>query len=468
MTRMRVLIKGACVITLDRRLGDLPCGDVLIEDSRIAAIGADLDVTDAEIIDGRDRIVIPGFVDTHRHLWQTQLRGIAADWTLMQYLTAILGGVAPAFTPDDTYAGNLLGVLEGLDAGITTMVDWSHALNTPAHADAAFDALTDSGARAVLAHGNANAIWGAPDVRADWSDLARLKTERAASDDQLVTLAIALRGPDYADMDATIADWNAARELGMRITVHVGAGAFTERPVGRLNDQGLLGPDTTYAHCCRLHDDEIKMIADSGGSVSVANEVEMHMGHGYPPTAKLCRAGIRPSLSIDVCTGIGGDMFTAMRSTLAAQRARENEEHLDAGTDPERLELTSRDVLEFATIDGARACGLDGKVGSLSPGKQADIVLLRTDMLNMHPVNNPVAQVALAANTANVDTVLVAGRVVKRDGHLTGVDVARVRRLADESRDRLLAAVPGASTGGGWTPDTNFATAEVEEPAAPQ
>jgi 5-methylthioadenosine/S-adenosylhomocysteine deaminase len=460
VTVSRILIKGAWVITLDPDLGDLPCGDVLIEGRKITAVGRGLGVEDAEIIDGRDRIVIPGFVDTHRHLWQTQLRGIAADWTLMQYLTAILGGLAPVFTPEDTYAGNLLGVLEGLDAGITTMVDWSHALNTPEHADAAFDALDHSGARAVLAHGNTSTIWGAPHAHADWSDLARLQSERASTDDQLVTLAIALRGPDYAEMDATIADWKAARELGLHITVHAGAGAFTQRPIAALAEHGLLGSDTTYAHCCRLHDDEIQMLVDSGGSVSIANEVEMHMGHGYPPTARLCRAGIRPSLSIDVCTGIGGDMFTAMRATLAAQRALENEDHLNHGTDPERLELTSRDVLEFATTEGARACRLDSKVGSITPGKEADLVLLRTDMLNLHPVNHPVAQVALAANTANVDAVLVAGRFVKRHGQLVCADVARAHRLADESRDRLLAAVPGARIGGDWFPDINFAVAE--------
>jgi cytosine/adenosine deaminase-related metal-dependent hydrolase len=456
----QLLIKGAWVITLDSDLGDLPRGDVLIIGSKIAAVAPSLDVEDAEIIDGADRIVIPGFVDTHRHLWQTQLRGVAADWTLMQYLTAILGQAAPAFTPEDTYAGNLLGVLEGLDTGITTMVDWSHALNTPDHADAAFDALAESGARAVLAHGNTSAIWGAPDSRADWSDLARLRNGRGSSDDQLVTLAAALRGPDFAHMDVTVADWNAARDLGLRITVHAGAGAFTQRPVASLNEHGLLGPDTTYAHCCRLHDDEIRMIADSGGSVSIANEVEMHMGHGYPPTARICRAGIRPSLSIDVCTGIGGDMFTAMRATLAAQRALENEDHLDRGTDPQRLELTSRDVLQFATIEGARACGLDSKIGSITPGKEADLVLLRTDMLNLHPVNNPVAQVALAADTVNVDSVLVAGRIVKRDGRLVCADVPRACRLADESRDRLFAAVPGACVGGDWVPGTSFAVGE--------
>src|SRR6201982_1639678 len=206
----QLLIKGAWVITLDPDLGDLPRGDVLIVGSKIAAVAPSLDVGDAEIIDGTDRIVIPGLVATHRHLWQTHLRGVAADWTLMQYLTAILGQAAPAFTPEDTYAGNLLGVLEGLETGITTMVDWSHALNTPEHADAAFDALDHSGARAVLAHGNTSTIWGAPHAHADWSDLARLQSERASTDDQLVTLAIALRGPRYAELDATACGWEAA------------------------------------------------------------------------------------------------------------------------------------------------------------------------------------------------------------------------------------------------------------------
>ena len=423
-----------------------------------------MEVGDAEVIDGADRIVIPGFVDSHRHLWQTQLRGIAADWTLMQYLTAILGGAAPVFTPEDIYAGNLLGVLEGLDGGVTTMLDWSHALNTPDHADAAFDALVDSGVRSILAHGNSIALWAAPDSTADWSDLARLKSERASSDDQLVTLAIALRGPDYCTLDQAEADWRAARELDMRISVHLGAGATTNRAVGQLDGRGLLGPDTTYVHCNRLHDDEIRMIADTGGTVSIANEVEMHMGHGMPPTARLMAAGIRPSLSIDVCTGCGGDMFTAMRSTLSMQRALENEEHLDAGTNPEQLQLTTQDILEFATIQGARACGLDDRIGSLTPGKQADLVLLRTDLLNMHPVNNPVAQVALAANAANVDTVLVGGRVLKRDGQLVGVDLDRVRRLARDSRDRLLAAVPGAVGGGSWMPEVDYRQ-PGEEPA---
>jgi 5-methylthioadenosine/S-adenosylhomocysteine deaminase len=446
----RKLIRAGYIVTVDPELGDLPRADVLVEDGRISAIGPDLPVTDAEIIDAADRIVIPGFIDTHRHAWQTAVRNIAADWTLSQYITGILIGLGPIYRPQDTYIGGLLGTLEALDSGITTMLDWSHALNTPEHSDAALDALLESRARAVLAHGNQNSIWLGPGS-ADWSDARRLREQRCASDSGLVTMALALRGPDFGSFEAAVEDWTAARELGLRITVHIGVGGFGSRHVAMLNDQRLLGPDTTYVHCSRLDDDELDMIAATGGTASVACEVEMHMGHGYPPTGRLIAAGVRPSLSVDVCTGIGGDMFAQMRSTLSMQRAMANDDMLNAGETPDRLELTTRDVLEFATIEGARALGVEDRTGSITPGKEADLVLLRTDALNMFPVNNPVASVALAANTANVDTVLVRGRVVKRDSQLVDVDRQRLRRLADESRDYLLDAV-NAPRDGAWEP----------------
>ncbi|MEA2383825.1 MAG: 5-methylthioadenosine/S-adenosylhomocysteine deaminase [Solirubrobacteraceae bacterium] len=450
MAAHRTLIRGGYVVTVDPELGELREGDILIEDGRIAAVGPDLPVTDAEVIDATDRIVIPGFIDSHRHLWQSQIRNIAADWTLSQYITGILIQLGPIYRPEDTYIGGLLGALEALDSGITTILDWSHALNTPDHADAALDALEESASRAVLAHGNANSIWLGP-TSADWSDVARLRAGRCASDSGLVTLAMALRGPDFGSFEASVEDWAAARALGLRITVHIGVGGFGNRHVAMLNEAGLLGPDTTYVHCSRLEDDELDMIAATGGSASVACEVEMHMGHGYPPTGRLVAAGVRPSLSIDVCTGIGGDMFAAMRSTLSMQRAMANDESLDAGITPDRLELTTHDVLEFATLAGARALGIEDRTGSLTPGKEADVVLLRTDRLNMFPVNNAVASVALAANCANVDTVLVRGRVVKRDGRLLACDIPRLRRLGEESRDYLLDAV-AAPRHGSWAP----------------
>ncbi|MEA2467606.1 MAG: 5-methylthioadenosine/S-adenosylhomocysteine deaminase [Thermoleophilaceae bacterium] len=452
MRARRTLIRNAWIITLDPELGDLQNADLLIEGRHIAAVGRDLGVEDAEVIDGTDRIVIPGFVDSHRHTWQTAMRNIAADWTLTQYFTGILVALGPVYRAEDTYAGSLLGTLEAHDGGISTLLDWSHALNSPDHSDAAYQALADSGSRAVLAHGNDSSIWVNPDQLSDWSDLERVRRQYCSSDDQLITVAMAPRGPDFGSIEPAQADWRKARELGIRISVHIGVGGFGKRSIAQLHDHGLLGPDTTYVHCSRSDDDELAMIADSGGSASVAAEVEMHMGHGYPPTARLLEVGIRPSLSVDVCTGIGGDMFGQMRINLALQRAMENEAHLDAGTTPESLSLRARDILEFATIQGARAMGLDHKIGTLTPGKQADVVVLRADRLNMYPVNHPVASAALAANTSNVESVFVAGTAVKRDGELVGVDLDRVRRLATESRDYLLSKAEGACIGGSWFP----------------
>jgi cytosine/adenosine deaminase-related metal-dependent hydrolase len=441
---------------MDPAVGDLADCDVLIEGGIIAAIGPSLAADDAEVIDGTDRIVVPGFIDTHRHLWQTALRNLAADWTLSQYLVGVLATMAPAYRPDDVYAGNLLGALEALDHGITTILDWSHcALGSPDHVDAAIAALERSGMRAVLAYGNAAPIWIDRAKTADWSELHRLR-EHGAYGAGMVTVAAALRGPDFGTVDVAVEDWRAARKLGLPISVHIGVAGFGDRPVAALAGRGLLGPDTTYVHCSRLHDDELRMIADTGGSASVAAEVEMHMGHGYPPTGRLLAAGIRPSLSIDVCTGIGGDMFTAMRTTLAMQRALDNDRVISAGGTPKRLELTARDVLEFATVQGARTLGLADRTGSLTPGKAADLLLLRTDQLNMLPVNNPVASVALAANTSNIDIVMVGGAVRKRRGQLTGVDLAQVRKLAEASRDRLIAATAGAALGGAWQPSADW------------
>jgi 5-methylthioadenosine/S-adenosylhomocysteine deaminase len=451
----RTLIrKASWALTMDSELGDIADCDVLVEDGKIALVGRDLLVDDAEVIEGTDRILIPGFVDTHRHLWQTSWRNIAADWTLSQYLVAVLGKLAPAYRPEDVFAGNLLGILEALDAGITTTLDWSHcALMTPEHTDAALEGLRESGARSVFGYGNAAAIWFDGSLTADWSELERLQSSGTGD---LITLAMAARGPDFGSIDAAVEDWTRARELGVPITVHIGVAGFASRPVAQLNDKGLLGPDTTYVHCSRLHEDELRMIAHTGGSVSIASEVEMHMGHGYPPTGKVVAAGIRPSLSIDVCTGIGGDMFGAMRTTLAMQRALDHDRSIEAGATPTYLDLNARDVLEFATIAGANTLGLGQKIGSITPGKDADLVLVRTDSLNMFPVNNPVASVALAANTSNVDTVLVAGKIVKRDGKITAVDLKRVRRLSEESRDYLASVVDGAELGGGWQPSANW------------
>ena len=463
----RLLIKGGTVLSMDPSVGDLAPGDVLVEDGTIVAVAPSIDAEDCEVLDATGRIVLPGFVDTHRHTWQAPLRNIASDWTLFHYLAGLHTGLSRHFRPEDTYAGNLLGTIEALSSGITTMLDWSHNLATPAHSDAAVAGLRDSGARAVFAHGGGAQQWGqTPGNPNDHpaEDARRLRTEEFAANDGLVTMALALRGPQFTTQEVTLNDWALARELDLRVTVHVGDGELGKgRPIAWMLEQGLLDDRTTYVHCNTLADDELQMIADTGGTASVAAPVEMQMGHGWPATGRLMGVGVRPSLSVDVCSGVGGDMFNQMRTVLFTQRALDYGELERRGitlTDGRELDLSCRDVLSFATIEGARAVGLDDKIGSLTPGKRADIQLIRADGVSMAPLNSPVAAVVQNAHAGLVETVLVDGRVVKRDAALDAELTSRAMRHADATREHLLSAaaddagvLSDARFDGTWVPD---------------
>jgi cytosine/adenosine deaminase-related metal-dependent hydrolase len=447
----RKVIRRTWAVTLDDKLGDVRDADILIEDGRIAEIGPELDAGDAEELPGEGTIAIPGFVDTHRHTWQSLVRGVGCDWTLDDYFQGIRGMVGWHYRPEDVYAGNIAGALEALNAGVTALLDWSHIQNSPEHSDAAIAALRETRGRAVFAYGNSNRGWQPVSDEPHSRDAVRIRGEHFASDDDLVTMMLALRGPQWSTLNVTQHDFELARELDVRITVHVGDGLWGLRtqPILRLHERGLLGPDVTYVHCNSLLDEEYRLMADSGATASISAELEMHMGHGFPPTGKLREVGIEPSLSVDVVDSVPGDMFSTMRTTLAMERALVHQRHLDLGEMTPRGGITARDVLRFATIEGARACGLDDRIGSLSPGKQADVVLVSTDAWNMIPFNDPLGAVVSQAGIANVDTVLVAGEVVKRDGRLLHASLPRVRALAEASRDRLYEAV-GVRVGEGW------------------
>ena len=453
------LIKNGTIITVDPAISDLAKGDLLIEDGRIAQVAPQIDAgADAEVIDASDRLVLPGMVDTHRHTWQALFRNIGSDWTLAHYLSGLHGTVSGLYRAEDTYAGNLLGGLEALDSGITTLVDWCHNLNSPEHTDAAVDAHFTSGGRVVFGHGGGHRHWQPPsDLDHPADDVRRLRKGRLASDDQLVTLFLAPRGNQFATMRVTENDWALAAELGIRITCHFGDGEWGKnRPVAALAQKKLLGPTMTFVHCNSLADDELKMMADAGVTASVSPDIELQMGHGWPATGRLMKAGIKPSFSIDVCSSNGGHMFGTMRAAIGTQRGFDNEDARNAGkASVDEMELTCRQVLEFATIEGARACGMDGKIGSLTPGKRADIILVRTDTWSMTPLNNPIGQFVYNAHPGLVDTILVDGKVVKRDGKLLTADFARVRRLANDARDdivRRAAGKNGLQLGGEWIP----------------
>jgi cytosine/adenosine deaminase-related metal-dependent hydrolase len=453
----RTLIRGGTVITLDRAAGDFATADVLIEDGRIAAVGPSLEAGDAEVLDAIDRIVMPGFVDTHRHTWQALVRNIASDWTLAHYFTGLHGTLSQLYRPEDTYAANLIGALEALDAGITTLLDWSHNLSTPEHADAAVRALFEFGGRAIFGHGCGFRHWQPPSPLPHDEDARRIRNQYFSSDDQLVTMCLCPRGNQFTTIEATEADWRLADELALRISCHAGDGAWGKnRPIAQLAEMGLLGPHITFVHCNSLADDELRMMAEAGCTASVSPDIELQMGHGWPATGRLLDVGIRPSLSIDVCCSNGGHLFGTMRAAIGTERGFENHAAEERNEELKALRLTCRDVLEFATIEGARACGLDHEIGSLTPGKRADVILIRADSLGMTPLNNPVGAVVYNAHPGLVDTVLVGGAVVKHDGKLVGVDLDRVRRLAIDSRDDIIRRSEGrngARIGGDWIPE---------------
>lgn len=434
----RTILRGGTVLSMDKSVGNFPVGDVFIEGDKIVAVGRELSAADAEIIDASNMIVMPGFIDTHRHIWEGLLRNIGTDVPLEgrnSYMSHVLDKLAPAYRPVDAYVGNLVSALGAIDAGITTLLDWSHIQGSPDHTDAVIDALRVSGMRAVFAYGFP--WWGKWEPNQPGWFIRAAKTH-FSSKDQLLTLALAPYGPEFTEFEVSKSHWKLARDVGARISVHVGVGTFGKRhKLAEFGRAGLMADDTTYIHCTTLDDEEIQMIVDTGGTVSLAAPVEMMMGHGMVPTQKFLDRGLRPSLSVDVETNVPGDMFTQMRSVLALQRALVFNRAL-AGDDYVPDLLTARDALEFATIEGARANGLDHKVGTLTPGKEADVIMLRTDMINVMPINDPIGAVVWGMDTSNVDTVFVAGKMLKSKGELIGVDINRLRDLVYESRDYVI------------------------------
>jgi cytosine/adenosine deaminase-related metal-dependent hydrolase len=410
----RILIRGGCVLSLDPKVGDFASADVLIEGSRITAVGPNLATADANVIDASNTIVMPGFIDTHRHMWQGAIRNSLPNGLIADYSREVLG-IRSLMRPEDVRIGDLVSALGAINAGVTTMLDWSHIGNSPEHSDAAIDGLRASGVRAVYGFGAGIG----PAVRYP-DDIRRLRKQHFSSADQLLTLALA--------GGISAKEWAVARDVGALISVHAG---------GTLAGlEKALGPDVTYIHCTTFTEGAWKMVASSGGHVSIACPIEMGMGLGVPPIQQALDQGIRPSLSVDVETEMPGDMFTQMRSVFALQRMLATNPPQGVKRQQPAL-VTVRDVVEFATIAGARANHLERTVGTLTPGKDADIVMLRTDAINVMPLNNAYGAVVLAMDTSNVDTVFIAGKAMKQGGRLVGVDLSRIRREAEQSRDYI-------------------------------
>lgn len=442
-----LLIRGATVLSMDPTIGILSPGDVLVKDGAIAAVERRIDTPEAQVIDGSGSIVLPGFVNGHIHLAQAILRGLAGDATLDEYFRQIVARYTRHLQPEDLATADYAGSLEQLNAGTTTLFDWCREALTPTHADAIIDAMDRSGIRAFFGYNVPGPAQGGPTVRAD---VERLHKGRLASDSGRVRLALALRGPDSSPMNEAEDDFRFARDRGLLLQFHVGVLLYAQRQrrgVARLAEAGLIGPEAILVHANDLDPDEYKITADRGAKIAVTPEVEMMMGHGQPATGRALAAGHRPTLGVDVVTGVGGDMFTQMRSMLSAQRLADNLTAHAAGKPLPKVTLTARQVLEAATIDGARALGINDRIGSLAPGKRADVIVIRADDLSTAPLRDPVSTVVLQATPAAVDTVLVEGEVIKLGGRLVGRDAARAVAALSERAYQLDARVRAANPG---------------------
>ncbi len=441
----KTLIRGASIVTMAAQ-GDLPRGDILVEDDHIAEIAPSLQADDCEVVEAGGFIAIPGLVNAHMHTWQTALRGVAANWTLPEYFAKMHAGLATAFDPEDLHIATLVGALNQLSCGTTMLVDWCHNNRTPAHNDAAIDGLLQSGIRATFLHGTPKPdpkpgerpFWEVPHPRAELERLIERHHGNA-----LLDIGAAVLGPHYSTLEVALHDFRMARELGVIASLHQGGGpARTPDGWDRLEAEGLLGPHVNIVHGHALSDAQLERFCGLGMSFSAAAESEMSQGHGHPITGRLRAYGRAPSLGVDLESVLSGDMITQARIALGMQRTLDNYAHRQAhGNIPPTSTVTTREALSWITLEGAKMLGAEGRVGSLAAGKQADLVLIRAGDLNMQPVHDAVSAVVFQASLANVDSVMVAGRWKKRGGALLGVDLPQLIAALDRSGRKITAAL---------------------------
>ena len=438
-----VVFRNGIVLTMDDAHTVLPRGDVLVVDGKIAAVGESLDVPPGTFeIDAERGIVMPGMIDTHRHMWQTAMRAYGSDWTLTQYFVWYYLEHGMKFRPEDVAAGNLISALDAVESGVTTSVDWSHGLRTVEHGEAAYDALASSPGRFILAYGNlAGAPW-------EWTQDAAVRRiiEKARDGSDLFGAQIAFDVPGDPSFPERPA-FELARELGVNVTTHAGVwGATNDDGIKIMYDNKAMQPGYVYVHAATLSDESYQMIAATGGTVSLATESEQTCGQGYPPAHALRKHGIQASLSMDTSVWQSADMFAAMRSTIGADRSFEHMNAHAKGDTVTHATLRVEEVVDWATRGGAKALGKWDEVGSLEQGKLGDVVLIKNDdSPTMAPIINPYGHVVYQAGRGDVHTVVIGGEVVKLDGKLVAGDLKGVRNQLENTVDFLQSEL-GADT----------------------
>ncbi|BCS17676.1 uncharacterized protein APUU_10504S [Aspergillus puulaauensis] len=441
----KFLLTGGYVATLDDSLGDFPSGAVLVEDGTIKAVGkvGDFEATGAEIIDTTDGVVIPGMVDTHRHASMSLTRGIGADQALMHFLSNTYMRWLPATGVEDMHLSALVGALEALDSGVTTIIDTCESFHSREHAEAELQGLKDSGIRAFYAYGMCDLEYdGVPTGNDAWNArLGHLSEMHAANSfsESLVKVALQLSLLGAVPFELTAREIEYAHQHRMLCCSHSCAlkNSCITTGIDELADNNLMLPGHVYIHCTNLTDRQMALVAQSQGKIAIAMETDMQMGMGIPPIRACLEHGIQPSLSIDTAAAVAPDLLSQMRLALQTQRCLDNEASHNRRQVPMNLEYTCRDALIWGTRNGADAVGLGDQIGTLTPGKRADIVFLSNKRF-LSPSAFPLATAVLHSTPADVDTVLVNGVIRKREGQLVGQDVELIRTKAKEGLQRIV------------------------------
>jgi 5-methylthioadenosine/S-adenosylhomocysteine deaminase len=429
-SRGEYLIRGAYVITMDDKLGDVPAGDIHVKNGAIVAVGKALKAPGAKVIDGKTMIAMPGLIETHWHMWGTAASNTAGDEAKMGYFS-FAKAVGAIFKAEDNARGVRLGIAEAINSGLTTVHNWSHNIVSPEYADAELAAHHAMGHRALFGYG----YFGIrrENQAVNVADLPRVNERWIKPSEGMLTLGVCSRGPESNNMDMVRMEWEAARKMGLRVSTHVGtalAKVKQREAIKKLSEAGLLGPDVILVHDTNIVDNDSDLLAKTKTEVSLSPFTELRTGFGITPVGALTKAGVKLSLSVDTTVLAGNcDMFAIMKAIL----------NIADGEAQNEFQMTARRALEMATTGGARALGIADRVGSLTPGKRADIILIRTTDLNMAPFTDPGHMVVQSTNPSNVDTVMIDGRILKSGGKLIGFDVPRIVREANDTAKRVRA-----------------------------
>ena len=442
-----IFIKNATIYSMDANIGNLQNGNILIKDDLIVSIDHKTEKDFDKEIDATGMIALPGLINAHHHTWQTAIRGIGGNWKQREYFNVVHANIATHYKPEDIFIGNLIGSLNQINSGTTTIFDWSHGNATPEHTDSAIEALFASGIRAIFGHGTVkpDPKEGEPHfstIPHPREEIERLRKGTLHGDSELVTLAMAILGPDYSTKEVTLKDFQLAKEFNLLSSAHIWGmpNRIVKEGYALLLQEGLLNKKHNIVHGNYLKDDEIKLIVDSGASVTSTPVAELQT-HGVEPiVTKVSNFGGKPSVGSDLEIYSGSGMLDILRTSLRSQRIFSNIKFYDGGMKGEKKTTTTKEALEWATINNAIALGIDNKIGSLTPGKKADLILVDSESLNMVATHNPEQATVLHANESDIRFVLIDGKIVKKNGKLFLSDekLKRWKEELKESRKNLM------------------------------